>query len=229
MIAVHIVAGLLSLLAGFVALYATKGAPLHRRAGVVFAIAMLSMTSSAVIMAGFLRPNHVNVVAGTITFYLVATGWSTVRRNVAQRRGITLLFAAVGLIAASYAFAFGMDLLGGSQRMFAFPLFVFAAIAALGVCGDLRMLRAGAPQGARRLARHLWRMTFALWIATASFFLGQAKVMPEPLRQAFALRSVPVVLVLLALVYWLVRVRVSGRPLAPPRAALPAAEGISRA
>jgi uncharacterized membrane protein len=229
MIVIHIAAGLLSLLAGFVALYATKGSPLHRRAGVVFAIAMLTMTSSAVIMAAFLRPNHMNAVAGAITLYLVATGWLTVRRSVQQMRGITLLFAAIGLIAASYAFAFGMDLLAGSQRIFALPLFLFATIAALGVFGDLHMLRAGVLQGTRRLARHLWRMTFALWIATMSFFLGQAKVMPEPLRGAFALRSIPVLLVLIALVYWLIRVRMKRQPLSLSRTTPPAAGHVSGA
>jgi hypothetical protein len=74
-------------------------------------------------------------------------------------------------------------------------------------CGiaDLRLLGTGSITGTRRLARHLWRMTFALWIATASFFLGQAKVLPEPL-QNFWLLSIPVLAVLAMLVYWLLRV-----------------------
>ena len=43
---IHIVAGLLSLLAGFTALYAAKGGDWHRRAGTVFFGAMLVMASS---------------------------------------------------------------------------------------------------------------------------------------------------------------------------------------
>jgi len=48
---------------------------------------------------------------------------------------------------------------------------------------------------------------FAMWFATMSFFLGQAKVFPEPLRHAFGLRAIPVVLVLAVVIYWLVRTK----------------------
>jgi len=66
------------------------------------------------------------------------------------------------------------------------------------------MLARGSIAGVQRLLRHLWRMTFALFVATGSFFLGQAKVIPEPLRN-FALLSIPVLFVLVALFYWLWR------------------------
>ena len=55
MIQLHIIAGLVSLLAGFVALYASKGAWLHRRSGQVFTGAMLSMAGSGALIALFLR------------------------------------------------------------------------------------------------------------------------------------------------------------------------------
>jgi hypothetical protein len=44
-----------------------------------------------------------------------------------------------------------------------------------------------------------------MYLATSAFFLGQAKLLPEPMRN-LALLAIPVVLVLLAMVYWLVRV-----------------------
>lgn len=37
----HIIAGTIAILAGFVALYAAKGARLHRRSGMLFVLAML--------------------------------------------------------------------------------------------------------------------------------------------------------------------------------------------
>ena len=90
----------------------------------------------------------------------------------------------------------------------------FGPIALLAAIGDIRVLRAGAPQGRRRLVRHLWRMCVALFIGTASFFLGQAKVIPAPLR-------ITPLLVILALfplgvmLYWLVRLHFrTGRPIA---------------
>ena len=48
-------------------------------------------------------------------------------------------------------------------------------------------------------------MCFALWIATASFFLGQADEFPEALR-IMPLLCTPVLLVLLLMFYWLARV-----------------------
>jgi hypothetical protein len=52
---------------------------------------------------------------------------------------------------------------------------------------------------------HLWHTCFALWIAAASFFLGQSDVFPEPLR-IMTLLCIPVLFVLLLMFYWLVRV-----------------------
>jgi hypothetical protein len=59
---------------------------------------------------------------------------------------------------------------------------------------------------ARRLARHLWRMCYALFIASMSFFLGQTDEIPE------ALRITPLLVLLaflpaLVMLYWLWRVR----------------------
>jgi hypothetical protein len=52
----------------------------------------------------------------------------------------------------------------------------------------------------------LWRMCLALFIATGSFFLGQAQVFPAPIRDS-GLLAVPVFAVLAAMLYWLWRVR----------------------
>ncbi len=49
-----------------------------------------------------------------------------------------------------------------------------------------------------------------MFIATGSFFLGQAKLLPESMR-IFPLLAVPVVLVLLLMVYWWVRVSFTKR------------------
>jgi hypothetical protein len=90
------------------------------------------------------------------------------------------------------------------------PPLVVGSVILLAAIGDLRAIRAGGLRGSRRLARHLWRMCFGLFIATGSFFLGQMKFVPEPVR------IVPLLLVLafapiLFLIYWMWRVRVRGR------------------
>ncbi|MGH8077447.1 MAG: DUF2306 domain-containing protein, partial [Lysobacter sp.] len=196
---IHIVAGLLALASGALALYAAKGSSLHRKSGMTFVVAMLVMTSSAVLIAAFLRPNKVNVIAGVLTFYLVCTGLLTVRRQVDQMRGLATGFMLMALAGSAYAFALGFEALNSASGKVAGippqPLFMFGTVALLGAMGDARMLWARSIQGPRRIARHLWRMSFAMWIATASFFLGQAKLFPEPIRRS-GLLAIPVVLVL---------------------------------
>lgn len=87
-------------------------------------------------------------------------------------------------------------------------MFFMATIVLLAAIGDVRMIRAGCLHGTRRLARHLWRMSFGLFIASGSFFLGQMKFIPEPIR------NVPLIVLvavspLVMLLYWMWRVRLT--------------------
>jgi hypothetical protein len=91
----------------------------------------------------------------------------------------------------------------------AFPFVLFGVVALVAGVGDLRVLRSGPLNGASRLRRHLWRMSFALFIAALSFFIGQAKVIPEPVRIR-PLLALPVVALLVTMLYWLWRVRRRG-------------------
>ncbi len=76
----HIVAGTLGMLSGFVAVFLRKGSRRHRRAGIVFVIAMLSLSASGTYLA-ILKHQPGNVLGGMLTFYLVATAWITARRK----------------------------------------------------------------------------------------------------------------------------------------------------
>ena len=223
---IHIVAGLVSIVAGFAALYATKGGRFHRRAGLAFVAAMLTMTSSAVLIAATTRPNVGNVIAGCLTFYLVATSMLTVRA-VPHQRGLDVgLMVAAGVVSAvafAYASAAAQRPSGAIDGIPAAPLYLFSFVAMLGFAGDVRRSMRGALQGARRIARHLWRMTFALWIATASLFLGQPRFFPDFLRQSPGLRAIPVLIVLVALFYWLAKT-LRRRRASPPVRALAASQ-----
>src|SRR5262249_5377507 len=84
--------------------------------------------------------------------------------------------------------------------------YAFMVAGSLGAVGDLNVVLRGGLTGAARIARHLWRMCFALFIGTGSLFFGQQQLFPE------ALRGSPILLVLgfapLAfMIFWLVRVR----------------------
>lgn len=205
MVLLHIAAGLLALIAGAIALLAGKGGTWHRRSGTIFACAMLAMSSTGALMAA-LKGERISVIAGVLTFYLVSTGWLTLRRPLPPSRGIVAAFMLVAFAIAAAAFAIGIEVGGNAKTAGWAPMFfVFGSVALLGAMLDARLLIAGAIQGAHRLARHLWRMGFALFIANASFFLGQAKLLPPQWRHS-GLLALPVIAVLLVTLYWLVRV-----------------------
>ncbi len=204
----HIAAGSIALVAGAVALFSFKGAKLHRKSGMLFVFAMLIMSATGAVMAA-LKPEALSVIAGALTFYLVATGVLTVRPRGASARWVDLGAMLTGLTIGITGFYFGLEALRdptGMKDGFPAPsYFVFGSVALVAALLDLRMVWAGGVNGPHRLARHLWRMCFALFIAAASFFLGQAQVFPEPMRNA-ALLAAPVLVVLVAMLYWLWRV-----------------------
>jgi uncharacterized membrane protein len=213
MLPVHAVAAGLALLFGLVALSATKGAKLHRKAGMLFVYAMLVMSLTGAAMAAF-AGNVGNVVAGTLTAYLVTTALTTVRTPTARLRrfevGAMLVALTLGVLCATFAFQ-ALTSPRGTRFGIPVPVYVmFGTVALLAWIGDVRMIRSGPLRGVPRLTRHLWRMCYAFWIATASFFLGPrarvAKVLPEPLLTP-GLLALPVLLVVVALLYWLWRVR----------------------
>lgn len=208
---IHILAGSLGIVSGFIALYATKGRRLHRRVGMVFVCAMLTTSLFGVTIAAVrgVAP-AVNIPAALLTAYLVVTALTTVRPALPAYRWYDagLMLVALGVTLASLTFAFQAFANGGMRNgMPAFPFVMFGVAGLLATTGDVRMIRSGALTGAYRLARHLWRMCFALFIAALSFFIGQARVFPEPIRIRPVL-ALPVLAVLVTMFYWLWRVRI---------------------
>ena len=214
-LALHIAAGSLGLVSGFLALYAAKGTPLHRKAGMVFVAVMLTMALSGAWIAATRNAwPLLNIPAGLTTAYLVVTGLTTVRPLPRGGRAVEVLglLVAIGVSVLMFGVGFSAVAQGGSYNgMPAFPFFMFALFTGFGAIGDLRASRArraGNPlRGAPRLARHLWRMGGALWIAAMSFVIGQADVIPKPLR-IMPLLALPVVAVLVTVLYWVWRVRI---------------------
>ncbi|HSX59044.1 MAG TPA: hypothetical protein VLF18_02480 [Tahibacter sp.] len=212
MIIVHIVAGSLALVAGMTALLARKGGVWHRQAGLVFAIAMLVMTSTGAVLAA-LKFERISIIAGVLTFYLVATGVLAVRKPVNESRGTLTVFMIVAFLIGLFGYGAGFDVAANPKTAAWAPMFfVFASVALLAAASDLRLLRRGSLQGTQRLTRHLWRMGLALTIANMSFFIGQATFIPAPFNHPL-LRALPVLLSLGMTVYWVVRVNVK-RPAA---------------
>lgn len=203
MILLHIIGGLISLTSGAVALSAPKGGNLHRKSGIIFVYAMLVMSTSGAVMA-ILMPERISVIAGLLTFYLVVTALLTVRPRHRRFDWIGAGAMVFAFMVAVLSILFSMQSLNDANGIA--PIgFIFGAVALLAAFGDARLLLTRSIPWAQRIARHLWRMCLALWIATASFFLGQSDEFPEALR-IMPLLCTPVLLVLLLMFYWLARV-----------------------
>jgi hypothetical protein len=84
--------------------------------------------------------------------------------------------------------------------------FILGSVALLAAAGDLRMIARGGISGINRLARHLWRMCFAFFIASASIFIARPQLFPALLSRYHVLLLLGV-LPLIFMIFWLVRVR----------------------
>jgi uncharacterized membrane protein len=208
---VHILTASLALLSGFVALYSPKGSTLHRKSGTLFVYTMVTMAILGMTLAiGRNKAPDTNVPAGLFTSYLVITSLTTVRPPRKWKRihiGAMLVMLVVGVTDVS----FGLQALAGARSSWqAIPFLLFGSIGLLAVAGDARILRTGPLTGARRLARHLWRMSFALLFATLSFVVQLPKFLPKQ-YQIPGLLMLPLLTVFVTMLYWLWRVRVRRR------------------
>lgn len=207
----HISMGLVAILSGAAALTFRKGSRPHERAGHVFFVSMLVMASMGATLAMTYSPNRGNVMGGGMTFYMVATAWVTVWRRPGEIGRLEVVLALLGSTVAGAGLTFGMMAATAPNNMldkYHPPLyFIFGSVALLLTAFDVRLIARGGVTGAARLTRHLLRMCLAMFMATSSLFLGQPQVFPMAVRHS-GLLPVPVVLVIAALVYSLVRIRV---------------------
>ena len=212
----HIGGGMAGLISGAVAAMAPKGGRWHRRAGKVFVASMLVMAGVGAVVAPLL-PQRISIEAGIFTAYMVLSAWVTVRRGPA-RLG-PLEFATIIAGVGSVAVAAWLIWIGSHSRLGTIdgqdyqPVFVFAAIGVLAVALDVRVLSHGGITGAPRVARHVWRICLAFFVASTSLFLGQPRIFPMWLLQS-GLLFVPALAPLGLLVFWMVRVRFGKRWLA---------------
>lgn len=200
LVALHVTAGSFALLSGGTALVVRKGAAVHRFAGSVFFVAMLAMCAAAIPVA-LARDQILNVAAASLTAYLVATAWMAATRKDGEVGAFETWAAVFGMAVAVGGALAGRASTGGAGPF----LYGFASIAAVAALLDVSVIWRGGVAGAQRIARHLWRMSFAMLIATASFFVGQPKFVPAVLLET-NMNLVPVFAVMGLLLFWLGRV-----------------------
>jgi hypothetical protein len=199
-----------------------KGSRRHILAGKVFVASMLTMAVAAVYLAiAKHQPN--NIGGGILTFYLIGTAWLTARRRDGGTSHFDWFAALIPLTIGILGWMNGLDALrspeGAKYGVPAGMHLFMGSVCLFAATGDVRMLVSGGVLGTKRIARHLWRMCFGLFIAAGSFFLGPSNrplrllstvglgqyLSPVLFRTSFYL--VLTILPLLLLIFWLVRVR----------------------
>jgi Predicted membrane protein (DUF2306) len=204
----HICTGTLAMLSGFAAVSFRKGSRWHRVTGNVFALSMLCLSASGVYLA-LMKHEPGNVLGGALTFYLVATAWVIARRRDAETDifdwGALLVPLAVGAVTVTYGLEAAHSPTGLSHGYPIGPYLFLGSVAFLAAAGDVRMIARGGVSGAKRIARHLWRMCFAWFIASASIFLARPHLFPVVLRKTGALYFLSI-LPLILMIFWLIRV-----------------------
>jgi hypothetical protein len=224
---IHVAAGAVAIVLGAIALSVKKGGTIHRRSGLLFVFAMLVMGGTASMLGFRKSPTDANVFAGLMTAYFVGTALTTVRPAAWWSRAIDVAALTVAVALALGAIVSGLNAVrtpglsdgGVPNRVIGVMSLVLATVLSLAAAGDVRVMRFGRPRGGARLARHLWRMCFALFVAAGSFFSIRervATVLPEPFTTG-PMRLLPIVLLFGAMFYWLWRVRGRGRRALPVR------------
>jgi len=205
----HIASGTAGILSGFAASFLRKGSRRHGVAGNVFVVSMLLLSSTGSYMA-MLRHEPGNVMGGILTFYMVVTACVTARR---EGTGTGLmdwggLFVVLTLAACelTYGTQAALSPTGMKAGYPPGPYFMLGTVAVLATVGDIRMLIRRGISGTQRIARHLWRMCFAFFVASSSLFLTRQQYFPELMRRTGTLYLLSF-LPLLLLVFWLIRVR----------------------
>lgn len=212
--AIHIAGGLAALPAGTVAVVARKGGRLHGRAGTVFFVSMLVLGVTAAMLEPFRDPPG-SPVAGLFVLYFITTSWVTARRRDGRTGWFEMAACAVALGTAALML---WGALSGATRtpVGSGPVFALAGLCALAGLLDLNAVLRKTLNPTQRIARHLWRMCFAFFIATGSFFLGQQDVLPAAVRGSpalFVLAFAPFAV----MAFWLVKVRIGKRFQGPLR------------
>ena len=207
-LAVHIGMGTLGVLSGAAALLFRKGGGPHRAVGTVFVLAMVLMAATASILETMKPEPGFLVVGGLMTIYYVTTAWMAGRRKDGES-GVFEIVAFIAALPLAVAFALAAYALAtGAMKVpnpfFPYVLCLLVGGTTLAAVGDLSVIWRRGLIGAQRIARHLWRMCFGLFIAVGSFAAQGGRVLPPALRSYVLLAAI--IIVLTVMFYWLVRV-----------------------
>lgn len=211
---IHFLVGTICLFAGAVAFLVRKGSRPHRWAGRVFVVCMLLLCASGLYMS-VSRSILFTAFLALMAAHAVTTGWLAAARI--SGRAEVIAAGVIGLVALA---ACGSGLVVASLpsgELNGLPPGAFYSLGgvAIWVAGiDVLTLCRSSTNNRQRLTRHVWRMGFALFIASFIFFFGNNSVLPPLFRTQVALVA-PVLTVVALAVYGSLRARFGRAPESP--------------
>src|SRR5688572_11570187 len=153
-LAIHFAAGVVSIVAGTIALSVAKGGRLHKRSGLVFTSAMvvLGLTAGGI---GIYENRPGQVLGGFLAGYLVFSAMTTVKTlpRFGRRFGIALMVVAFTVAVAMLCGGVNEWLdptLNVEGRPRVVPPLVVGMVMLLAATGDLHAILAGGLRGSRR-------------------------------------------------------------------------------
>lgn len=215
----HLIVGAISVIAGFLSILFRKGRRSHRIAGRVFFCSMLMLCFSGFYLSTT-RSLQFTFFLAFFSTYLLLTGWYAISRksaaiSVFDKLGFFSISAAgvLALVIASVGWLFEIKHPPTEPPYPAY--FVFVVFACILAYGDYKLIKQAGISGINRLARHLWRMSLSMLIATTIFFQGNSHVLPEAFRNEVVL-ALPILLVIGFMGFWLLRIRLKTPNVGPP-------------
>jgi hypothetical protein len=183
-LAVHVVAGVVALLAGLAAIATTKGGPRHNRAGKVYGVSMAAVVLTAVPLSVG-TSNWFLFAISVFTGYLVAAGYRIVARRRARLTDPTrtddafhgtMIVTSLGMIAGGgYGSVAGEMALGE-------VLVVFGVVGGALALRELRELRRPTNERAPWFGRHIAFMGGAYISTVTATITVNLTMLPAPAR-----------------------------------------------
>lgn len=178
---IHILAGSLTLLSGFVAMISKKGQFGHRVSGKIFFWSM-TITTVLGLNAGIFKPEyHIFIPIALISFYQVASGYRILfikTLNKGQKPKIVDWALTIGMLITSGAFVVLAILNLSTDIFYSIVLFSFSTIG-IYCCGvDLYNYIKKPKNKFYWLFIHIFRMSHGFIAALTAFLVNNSKLFP---------------------------------------------------
>ncbi len=203
-IAIHVISGMIGLIAGTISVIAKKGGKIHKTSGKVFFYAMMFAGGSGIVAS--VLPEHYNpflFVVGLFSIYLVLTGYRALKftkvKTKAQLRPDSIL--AWGMIVVAVLMVlFGSYVILKIDTI-GIVLIIFGVIAFLNGYNDLKAFSDIKTLRTKALRLHIGKISGG-YIAAFTAFLVTNQVLPALLSWLL-----PTVFGIVFITYWLRKTR----------------------